>query len=103
MRKKHLAGVLPAQSDDLVVEYVERKALSQVPFEIRLKEVIPPPEEIPGMVQLDAPQLGEFVLLILGAESVVGSGCCEDCSCTNSYRKLVVLDGVEDTSAEDSH
>ena len=60
-----------------VVEHVERKTLSGVPFEIRLEEVEAPLEEVPGMVKLDAPQLGELTSLVFGAECIVG-GCRED-------------------------
>ena len=34
-----------------------------------------PLKEIPSVVKLDAPQLGEIMLLIFGPESIVGSGC----------------------------
>jgi hypothetical protein len=50
MRKKYMTSILPSQSDDFVVEYVERKALSHVSFVVGLKEVVPTPEEVPSMI-----------------------------------------------------
>ena len=76
--KKCLASVCPGQSDDLVVEHVEREA-SQFSFEIGLEEVVPTLEEIPSVIQLNALQLWELVLLVLGAESVVGGCRGDDC------------------------
>jgi hypothetical protein len=43
-----------------MVEHIEREALSEVSLEVRLEEVVSPLEEIPSMVKLDAPQLGEL-------------------------------------------
>ena len=106
MRKEHPASILPSQSDDFVVEYVEGKTLSQVSSKVRLKEVMSPLEEVPGMVKLGAAQLGELVFLILGAENVVDSGCCENGSRANrSSNELAVLvnDRIEDGTAGDSH
>jgi hypothetical protein len=93
--KEMSTGTLPGQNYDFMMEDVERKALSQVSFEVRLEEVVPPSEEIPSMVKLYTPQLGELVLLIFGTESVVGSSCHKDnggCGCGG---KLIVLTGRE--------
>jgi len=60
--------------DDFVLEYVERKALSRVQLETGADEVVPSLEEVPSVKQLDAWQLGEPVLLFLGAERIVDSG-----------------------------
>jgi hypothetical protein len=70
--KKHLTSVLPAQRDDLVVEYIEIKALPRVPFVSSSEEVIASFEEVPSVVSLDSPQLGKFVLFLFafGAESI---------------------------------
>lgn len=54
VRIKCLTSILPTQSDNFVVKYVERKALSQITFEVRLKEVVTLLKKVPGMVKLDA-------------------------------------------------
>jgi len=67
---------------------------------------MPPLEEIPCMVQLDAPQLQQVVSLIIGAESIVGGSCCEDGSHANSTSdESIVLapDGIQDGSVENGH
>ena len=102
-REERLTSILPGQSDDIVVEHVERKALSEVLLEIRLQEVVSPSEEIPSVEKLDSPQLGEFVLLFLGAESIVDNGCREDGSrADGAGDELVVLadDGIQDCRVE---
>ena len=64
-------------------------------------------EEFPGVVKLNARQLGEVVLLIFGTKSIVGSGCCKDGSrtdCTN--KELAILtdgDGGHDYRTESKH
>jgi len=106
VREERLTSILPNQSNDIMVEDVEREALSDVSLEVQLKEVVPPIEEIPSMVQLDAPQLGEFVMLILGSESVVDGGCRENGSRANGTSdELVVLagDGIQDGGVEGGH
>jgi len=105
-RVEHLASILPSQGNDIMMEHVEREALSEISLEIRLEEVVSPLEEIPSMVKLDSPQLGEFVLLILGAESIVDSGCHEDgSSADGSSDKLVVFahDGIQNGRVESGH
>jgi len=89
-----------------MVEHAEREALSEVLLEIRLEEVVSPLKEIPSMVKPNAPQLGESVLLIIGAESIVDSGCREDGSrADGASDELVVLanDGIQDGRAESGH
>ena len=53
------------------MEHVEREAPSKFLLGVRAGEVVPAPEEIPRMVELDTMQLGELVLLIARSESVV--------------------------------
>ena len=65
--EENSTGVLPSQSDDIMVEHVEGEVLPVVSHEVRLEEVMRPLEEIPSVIQLNAPQLGEVVLLIFGA------------------------------------
>ena len=57
------------------------------------------------MVKLDAPQFGEAMLLILGAECIVGSGCCENDSRANGTTDKLVLvgDEVQDGGIERGH
>lgn len=101
-----MTSTFPSQCDDFMVEEVEREALSQVSFEVRLKEIVSPLKEIPGMIELDTPQPGELMLLTLRAENPVESGCCEYSSGANSgSNELIVLvgDGTEDSSAVGSH
>ena len=80
VRVKSFPPLFPNQSNDVMVEHVEGKALSEVLLEIRVEEVVPPLEEIPSVVKLDSPQPGEALLFILGAERIVGSCCREDCN-----------------------
>jgi len=101
-----MTSILPGQGDDVMVEDVEREALSKVLLEIRLEEVVSPSEEIPSMVKLDSPQLGEFALLILGAESIVDDGCREDGSrADGASDELVVLadNGIQEGRVESGH
>jgi len=89
-----------------MMEHVEREALSEVLLEIRLDEVVPPMEEIPSVVKLDSPQLGELLLLIFGTESVVDSSCHEDGSRSDGAGdELVVLAdaGIQDGGVESRH
>jgi len=106
VRVERLTSILPNQSNDIMVEDVERETLSEVLLEVQLKEVVPPIEEIPSMVKLDAPQLGEFVMLIIGSESVVYDGCRENGNHANGTSdELVVLagDGIQDGGIEGGH
>ena len=48
-------SVLPRQNNDFVVEYIERKALSEVPFEVGLDEIVSRSTEIPSVIKLNAP------------------------------------------------
>ena len=71
-----------------------------------MKEVVSPLEEIPTVVELDAPQPGELVPLIFGAERMVDSRCREDHSRANkSSDEAVVLpnDGIQDGRAKSGH
>ena len=105
VRKEDLTGILPSQSDDFVVEYVERKAFPQISVKVQPKEVMPPLKKIPGVVQLDAPQLGKFVPLVLGTEDIIHGRCCDSrrANCDNNELVVLVGDGTEDGSAESSH
>ena len=77
-----------------MVKHIKRKVLSGVLLEAQLEEVVLPSEEIPGMVELDTPQLGESTPLILGVERIVDSGYCEDGSHTSRTNgELVDLSG----------
>ena len=59
-----------------------------------MEEVISPLEEVPSVVELDAPQLGELVLSLIGAEYIVDSGCREDYRRPNGTSgEFVVQDG----------
>ena len=89
-----------------MVEYAEREVLSGISLEGRVKEVVSPSEKLPGMVELDAPQLGELAPPILEVERVVESGHREDGSRTNGTNdELVVLDGggIHYSRAESKH
>jgi len=76
--EENLASVFPSQGDNIVMEHIEGETLSEVPFEVRLEEVVPSLEEIPSMVELNAPQLREVMPIILGADSIVETGCRKD-------------------------
>ena len=105
-RVERFTGILPSQSNDVMMEYFEREALSEVSFEVRLEEIVSSLEEIPSVVKLDTPQLGKLVLLVLGAESIVDGGCREDCDRANgSNDELAVLadDGIQDGGVESGH
>jgi hypothetical protein len=100
-------SILPTQSNDVMVEDVEREALAEVLFQVRLKEVVSTLEEFPSVEKLNARQLGEVVLLIFGTKSVVGNGCYQDGSRTDRpSEELVVLagcDGGQDCRVESEH
>ena len=101
-----MASIIPGQSDDSVVENVEGKPLSEVLLVVRHEEVVSPSEEIPSMVKLNAMQLGEFVFLVFGIESVADSGRPEDGNHSNdTSHDLVVLagDGGQDGRVENGH
>ena len=92
VREEKLTSIFPSQSNDVMVEHVEREALSGVSLQVRPKEVVSPSEEIPGVVKLDSLQLGETILLILRSESIVSGGCCKDDDRNDgTSKKLVVL------------
>jgi len=105
VREEGLTSILPGQSNDLMVEDVEREALPEVLLEVRLEEVVPALKEIPSMVQLETPQLGEFVSFILGAESVIDSGCREDGSRTDgtSDELVILAGGIQDGRVKSGH
>ena len=87
-------GIFSNQSNDVVMEHVERETLSEVSLEVRLEEVVTLSEEIPSMVKLDAPQSGKFVRLVFGAERIIGDYCHKDSSNADSTSdKLAVLTG----------
>ena len=54
VRIEHTTVMLPGQSDNFVVTRIERKALSRIPFEIRVDKVLSTLEEMPGVVELDS-------------------------------------------------
>ena len=88
------------------MEHVELGAISKAPLEILVKEVVSPLEEIPGVVELDVPQLGKLVLLIFGAECMVDSRCREHRTRANDTSgKSVVLasDGIQDGRVDSGH
>ena len=65
-----------------------------------------PPEEIPSMVKLDAPQLGEVLLLIFAAESIVDGGCRESsrhANGTGDEPVVLAADGIQDGRVENGH
>ena len=81
-----------------MVKDIEREAPARVPVEVRAEEVISPSEEVPSMVELDAPQHREPVLVVSRAESIVGSGRYQDGShanCTNYELIFLTGDGME--------
>ena len=99
-------GILPRQSEDIMVEYVERKTLSEGPFEIRFEEVVSPLVEIPSMIKLNAPQLGKLVRIFSGDERIVGGGCREDDkrgNCTSNELAALADDGIRDGEVEEGH
>jgi len=91
--EESLASIFPGQRNDCMMEHIEGETLSEVLLEVRPEEVIPSLEEIPSMVELNAPQLGEVVPHILGTESVVDAGYRKDESHANN--ELVVPAGDE--------
>jgi hypothetical protein len=100
-------SILSTQSNDVMVEDVEREALAEVLFQVRLKEVVSTLEEFPSVEKLNARQLGEVVLLIFGTKSIVGNGCYQYGSRTNrTSEELAVLasgDGGQDCRIESEH
>ena len=54
VRENNAAGLFPGQSDELVVDHIERETFPRVSFIVRLEEVVSPSEEIPSVVELDA-------------------------------------------------
>lgn len=87
-------GILSSQSNDVVMEHVERETLSEVSLEVRLEEVVTLSEEIPSVVKLDAPQSGKLVRLVFGAERIIGNYRHKDSSNADSTSdNLAVLAG----------
>ena len=106
VRVENSTSVVPSQSNNVMVEDIEREAFSEVSLEVRMEEVVSPSEEIPSMVKLDASKLGELTPLILEAENVVDGGYREDGSCANSTDdKTDVLGGekIHDSRVESGH
>jgi len=67
---------------------------------------MPPLEETPSMIQLDTPQFWEVVLLIFGAESIVGGGRREGGgygSGANDESVILAADGIQDGRVENEH
>jgi len=65
-----------------------------------------PPEEIPSMVKLDAPQFWEVLLLIFAAESIVEGGCREGgrhANGTSDEPVVLAADGIQDGRVENGH
>ena len=88
------------------MEDIEREAFPGVSAEVRVDEIVSSSEEIPSIVKLDAPQPREFMLLILGAENIVGSSYREEGSRANSTDgEVIVLDGegIHDSRVESGH
>ena len=104
--KESATRVFTSQSNDLVMEDVEREA-PQFPFEVQTDKVVTAFEEVPSMVELDAPQLWEFVLLVLGGQSIIDGSCGEDGHHANggSDVELVAFAGERtgDGRIEDRH
>ena len=106
VRIKYTRGIFSSQSDDLVAEHVERKSSSRVSFEARLKEVVSLLEEIPSMEELNAWQLGECAIPILGAEAIINKGRRKEGSTTKcGSSELVVFAGdeIKDGRIESRH
>ena len=101
-----LTSIFSNQSDDIMVEDVERETLSVVSLEVRLEEVVSPLEEIPGMVKLDALQLGKVVVLIFGAKNIVENGCRNYGGCANGTSSelfVISCNEIEDGRDESGH
>ena len=98
-------GILPRQSKDIMVEYIERKTLSEGSFEIGLEEVVTPLVELPSMIKLNPSQLGKLVRIFSGAESIVGGSCRDEKRTNRPSDELVVLagDGIQDGGVEEGH
>lgn len=75
---KCATSVLSSQSDHSMLKYVEGEALPRVSLKVPVEEVVPPLEELPGVVQLDPSQLGKLVAPIPGIEGEAYSSCCKD-------------------------
>ena len=99
-------GIVPRQSKDIVVKYVERKTLSEGPLEIGFEEVVSSLVEIPSMIKLNAPKLGKLVRIFSGDKSIVGGGCREDDKrAKRAGDELAVLagNGIQDGGVEEGH
>ena len=89
-----------------MMEYIERKTLSKVPFIVGLEEIVSRSIEIPSVIKLNTPQLGKLVRPLFSAENIVGGGCREDDSRANrASDELAVLsgDGIRDGRVEEGH
>jgi len=95
-------SILSGQDDDIVLEHIKRKTVPEVSLEVRLEEVVSILEEVPSMIKLDAPQLGKFVVLILGAENIPENGCRKDggrAKCTSGELVFISCDKIQDGGA----
>ena len=104
--EEYLATFVSGQSDDSMLEYFEGETLPGVPPVAGHHEVVSTLEEIPSMVGLEATQGREFVLAVLGAESIVGGGCRKESSdAKGTSDELVFLGGdrVEESGVEGRH
>ena len=96
VKEESLTSILSGQDDDIMVECIERETLYEISLKVRLEEIVPPLEEIPSVVKMDALQLRKVVILIFGAENIVESSCRKDGSGANGTSdKLVALAGDE--------
>jgi hypothetical protein len=97
-------SIAPVQSDDSVMEYIERETFSEVLLETRMEKIVSPLEEIPSVVKLDAGQLGEPALVIFGAEMVIDDCRREDGARADSADdELIVLDNDGIQRVESGH
>ena len=99
-------SILPSQSNDIMVENIERETFPRVSIEVRVDEVVSLLEKIPSMIKLDAPQPRKVVVLIFGAESIVENGCHKDDDCANgtgSEPVVLSCDEIQDCRVESGH
>ena len=106
MGEENVTGVFSSQSNNLVMEDVEREA-PQFPFAVQTDEVVTAFDEVPSMVELDAPKFWESVLLDIGGKSIIDGSCGEDCHHTNGTSNVELVafagEGTEDGGIEDRH
>jgi len=98
-----LASIFPGQGNDVMMEHIEGETLPKVLLEVPLEEIISSLEEIPSMVELDAPQLREIVPLILGAEDIVDTGRREDESHASNQLVVPARDECQCGRVENRH